>query len=58
MPTVDAEVGLDLTGDVTLQAANDLHLGFALELSAFDGARVRGSKLMRLNTMRHSAWFA
>ena len=39
-----AEVGIDLAGDVTLQAADDLRLGFPLGRAAFGvgaGGRVR-----------------
>jgi hypothetical protein len=53
-----AEVAVDLAGDVTLQAADDLRLGLSFGRAALGvgaGGRVRAH---RVNTIRHRAWLA
>ena len=48
-----AEVGIDLPGDITLQAADDLGLGFPFRRAALGVARVAGCEPSRVNTIRH-----
>jgi hypothetical protein len=50
-----AEVGVDLAGDVTLQAADDLGLGFAFSRAALGLGAGAGSEPSRVNTIRHKA---
>ena len=53
------EVRVELAGDVALQDAHDLACGCVLRrVRRATYLRVRSSLLMRVNTIRHSAWFA